>query len=404
LRGNFRCPLRDDQFKFRPNTLRALDGYPVRQTCQVMLLNRLARATSLTTVLVWLFAGAAAYPAPSPALKAALQLADSGAESRLDEELQQELCFALIRSDEFAAAQSRAATLPAFRHATVLLELARRLPAERRAEAEKLLSTAQSDLDLTLDWHKSRVSRWLAVTQAKLGQLEIAAKSARAVPDAEDRAFALRDVVLEFSRRGEVALARELRDAIEENRRYGTYRQKAAALSAIARALHAKGDRAGAEALLTQAASLLPKKPGWSDGGALLSVGLAGHACGQTDKAGELFNRAGALARGIGGAWKVSELTAVAAAWRDVGEKARAAELLAEAETLLAALPASERAPEALALARAHAAADNAGKARTLVAEALAEALREEKTGSGRAAQVRALLAWAEITGEAAVP
>lgn len=328
----------------------------------------------------------------------------AGADPAEREELGEALGLALVRQGRTGEAEKLAATLPPVRHAAVILALAERLPASESDRAGQLLLEAQTDRALIRDWHKSRIARLLAVAHARLGRLEAAEAMAREVPDAEDRAFALRDVVFELCRAGEITRARELAAAIEENRRYGTYRQKAAALSAVSSLMQSRGDAEGAATLLAQAELLLPKKPGWSDGEALLSVGVAGHACGQTDKAGELFNRAGALARGIGGAWKVSELTAVAAAWREVGEKARAAELLAEAETLLAALPASERAPEALALARAHAAADNAGKARTLVAEALAEALREEKTGSGRAAQVRALLAWAEITGEAAVP
>jgi hypothetical protein len=147
-------------------------------------------------------------------LKTAIALADSSKAPDRGEELQQEICFELIRRGDFAAAKARATPLPAFRHAAVVLELAGRLPTERRAEAEQLVVAAHTDQELTLDWHKSRVSRLLAVTQARLGLLESAAKTAREVPDTEDRAFALRDVVRELSRRDEVALARGLADAM----------------------------------------------------------------------------------------------------------------------------------------------------------------------------------------------
>jgi len=328
----------------------------------------------------------------------------AGADPAEREELGEALGLALVRQGRTGEAEKLAATLPPVRHAAVILALAERLPTSESARAGQFLLEAQTDRALIRDWHKSRIARLLAVAHARLGRLEAAEAMAREVPDAEDRAFALRDVVIELCRVGEITRARELAAAIEENRRYGTYRQKAAALSAVSSLLHSRGDAEGAATLLAQAELLLPKKPGWSDGEALLSVGVAAHACGQTAKATELLTRVESLARGIAGAWKVSELAAVAAAWREVGEKARAADLLAEAEKFLTTLPAFDRAPEALALARAHAAAGDEGKARELVTEALVEARREEKNGAGRAAHVRVLLAWTEIAGEAAVP
>lgn len=366
-------------------------------------MTRILRALILTLASINLSTAANTAPAPLPALKAAIALQDAGAGSGPKAELQQEICFELLRRGEFADAQSRAATLPAYQHAAVLLELATRLPASQRAEAEKLLAIARSDRELTLDWHKSRVSRLLAVAQAKLGQLDTAAKSAREVPDAEDRAFALRDVVLEFCRQGEVVRARELADAIEENRRYGTYRQKAGALAAIARALHATGDQAGTQVLLTQAAALLPKKPGWSDGEALRDVALAQIACGRTDAGRALLERAEALARGIAGAWRVSELSAVATAWLTGGERKRADNLFKEAQSALAAFPPLERGPESLVLARAQHAAGNVAEARGLLLAALSDGTIGGDTEASRTRQVRALLAWADVFGDEAV-
>jgi tetratricopeptide (TPR) repeat protein len=337
-------------------------------------------------------------------LKAAIALTDAGGASDVKDELQQEICFELIRRGEFANAQSRATSLPAYRHAAVLLELSARLPATQRAEAEKLLATAQHDLELTLDWHKSRVSRLLAVAQARLGQLDAAAKTARDVPDAEDRAFALRDVVLELSRRGEVAMARGLADAIEENRRYGTYRQKAGALSAIALARHQRGDRAEAEALLNQAAALLPKKPGWSDGEALRDVAAAQLGCGQTDAGRELLARAETLARGITGAWRVTEMCAVAKVWLTGGERERALSLIQDSEKALSSIPRTERAPESLMIARVQHAAGNPNAARALIRAVLNDGVGEGDAEAARVRQVRALLAWAELFGDEEAP
>lgn len=341
--------------------------------------------------------------APPLALKTAIALADSSGASDSGEELQQEICFELIRRGDFAAAKARATPLSAFRHAAVVLELAGRLPTARRAEAEQLVVAAHTDQELTLDWHKSRVIRLLAVTQARLGLLESAAKTAREVPDTEDRAFALRDVVRELSRRDEVARARGLADAIEENRRYGTYRQKAGALSAIALALHRRGDRAGAEALLAQAAALLPKKPGWSDGEALRDVAAAQLACGQIDAGRELLGRAETLARGIAGAWRVSEMSAVAKVWLASGEPERARSLIQDAEKALSSIPPTERAPESLTLARVQHTAGNLNAACALIRAVLNDNAGESDAEAKRARQVRSLLVWAELFGDEAV-
>lgn len=356
----------------------------------------------LCTLFSLTLAGAEA-SAPRSALEAAVAIADSGPAAGANEELQQEICFELIRRGDFVAAKSRTAQLSAFRHAAVVLELASRLPAARRAEAEQLVMLAHADQQVTLDWHKSRVSRLLAVTQAKLGRLESAAKTAREVPDAEDRAFALRDVVRELARRDEVALASDLADAIEENRRYGTYRQKAGALSAIALARHRRGDRAEAEALLIQAAALLPKKPGWSDGEALRDVAAAQLACGQIDAGRELLARAEMLARGIAGAWRVSEMSAVAKVWLAGGERERALSLIQESENALVSISPTERAPESLTLARVQHTAGNTNAARALIRAVLNDDAGGDDAEAKRARQVRALLVWAELFGDEAV-
>jgi len=367
-------------------------------------MTKMLRAITLTLALISLLTTANAAPAPLPALKAAITLTDAGANSGVKDELQQEICFGLIRRGEFAEAQSRAAKLPAYQHAAVLLELATRLPASQQAEAEKLLANAQHDRELTVDWHKSRVSRWLAVAQAKRGQSQTAAKTAREVPDAEDRAFALRDVVLEFCRQGEVMQARELADAIEENRRYGTYRQKAEALAQVATALHGRGDNEGAATLLAQAALLLPKKPGWSDGGAMRGVAAAQYACGETASATALLNRADDLASAIAGPWKVSEFTQISAAWRRCGESVRADQRLAEAAIFLTTLTVTDRIPEALTLARAQFATGQKVTARKLLAATLAEAVGLASPEVARAHHVSTLLAWAELFSTEPLP
>jgi len=319
------------------------------------------------------------------------------------EQLTADVAQVAILLGKSADAQGLAESLPPFLHASVLLELASALPAEQADRAQLLVGMAERDQALTLDWHKSRVSRLLAVTQARLGLLESAAKTAREVPDTEDRAFALRDVVRELSRRDEVALARGLADAIEENRRYGTYRQKAGALSAIALALYQRGDRTEAEASLTQAAALLPKKPGWSDGEALRDVAAAQLACGQIDAGRELLGRAETLARGIAGAWRVSELSAVAKVWLAGGEHERALSLIQDAEKALSSIPPTERAPESLTLARVQHTAGNLNAARALIRAVLNDDAGESDAEAKRARQVRSLLVWAELFGDEAV-
>lgn len=341
---------------------------------------------------------------PPSALTSAVGIAAVVQSAQEREALGEEVARGFIRQGRYSEALSLAERLPAYRHASVLLTVAEQLPAAERPEAERLLAAAQHDRELTIDWHKSRVSRLVAVAQAKLGQSQAAAKTAREVPDAEDRAFALREVVFEFCRQGEVTQARELAEVIEENRRYGTYRQKAGALAAVARALHEKGNQAGADTLLTHATSLLPKKPGWSDGGALLEVAQARFHCGHAEAGRELLGRAEALARGIAGAWRISELSAVATAWQSCGEREHALTVLKEAEQALATFPAQERGPEALALARAQHASGDAESARNLIASVLSDATGAGDADFARAQRVRALLAWAELFGDEAVP
>ena len=319
------------------------------------------------------------------------------------DQLTAEVARVAIHLGKLADAQGLADSLPPFLHASVLLELASALPAEQADRAQLLVGIAQRDQALTLDWHKSRVSRLLAVTQARFGLVESAAKTAREVPDTEDRAFALMDVVRELSRRDEVALAQGLADAIEENRRYGTYRQKAGALSAIALALYQRGDRAEAEALLTQAAALLPKKPGWSDGEALRDVAAAQLACGQIDAGRELLARAEMLARGIAGAWRVSEMSAVAKVWLAGGERERALSLIQESEKALVSISPTERAPESLTLARVQHTAGNLNAARAVIRAVLTDDAGGDDAEAKRARQVRALLVWAELFGDEAV-
>jgi hypothetical protein len=227
---------------------------------------------------------------------------------------------------------------------------------------------------------------------------------AREVPDTEDRAFALQTVVEALCRQGEVARARELAGTIEENRRYGTYRQKAEALATVATALHGRGDSEGATTLLSQAALLLPKKPGWSDGGAMRALATAQFACAENAAAEALLARAEALARAIGGPWKVSELTQVAAAWRSCQQPARADEILAAAGQFLPTLTAGDRVPEALALARAQVAAGQPTAARKLLATTLTEAATLGSAEVVRAARLRTLLTWAELFGGEAAP
>jgi hypothetical protein len=286
----------------------------------------------------------------------------------------------------------------------VLLELAAHLPDLRSNEAEQLALDAQTAKALTSDWRKARVARLLAVTYARIGKFDAAVALAHTVPDTEEKASALQAVVAELNRAGEIAKARELAGTIEENRRYGTYRQKAAALADTARTLHARGNPEEAATLLAQAELLLPKKPGWSDGGAYRDVAVAAYHCGQKEKASELLTRTEALAQQIAGPWKVTELSRIAGAWRDCADVARSAARFAEAAVFLKTLPPLERAEEALALAEGWALAGESFKgkaqARALVTAVLAEADSEGNPDTWRKPRVRALLALAELSGK----
>jgi tetratricopeptide (TPR) repeat protein len=332
-----------------------------------------------------------------PTIAAARTIASAVSDEALRDELWHEAALVLTRLGGTAEALELGRTLSPFRQANVLLAVAARLPSAEKARAEQLLLDAQTDRVLTHDWHKARLSRLLAIAHAQLGHFETAEAMAREIPDIEDRAFALAGVVAEFSRAGEIAKARELAGSIEENRRYGTYRQKAAALSAVARILHARGDAEGATNLLAQAELLLPKKPGWSDGGAIIEVALAAHVCGKEDKARELLTESETIARAIGGAWKASELVHVADAWRTRGDAKHADALLQEAHDFLPTLPALDRAPEAVTVARAQAAAGFSDAARALLTKTLGDADRAEITDAWRAVRVRTMLASTEI-------
>ena len=342
--------------------------------------------------------------APTDALATAQGLAAAAETPALRAELGAAVALGLVQRARLLEAEQFAEALPPFQQATVLLAVAAALPVERRADAEKLLLTVQTDRALTTDWHKSRIAHALSAAYARLGRFDTGEGMAREVPDTEDRAFALQAVVAELCRQGEVARARELAGAIEENRRYGTYRQKAEALANVATALHTRGDTEGSATLLAQAALLLPKKPGWSDGGAMRAVAVAQFACAEKAAAEALLARAETLAQAIGGPWKASELALVAAAWRSCKQPARADQILAEATTFLTTLSAGDRSPEALALARAQMTASQPAAARKLIAASLTEASTLGNAELARAAHVRALLTWAELFGSEAAP
>lgn len=334
-----------------------------------------------------------------PPLDRALSAANSATDATLRSELRAEVALALARRGDRTASLPMAQTLPPALRATVLLELAAHLPDPRGADAAQLLLDAQTAKALTDDWRKARVARLLAVSYARHGKFEAAVALAHTVPDAEERAFALRDVVAALNRAGEVARARELAGTIEENRRYGTYRQKAAALADTARTLHRRGDVDDAATLLGQAELLLPKKPGWADGVAYRDVADAAFACGERPKALDLLGRAEALARQIAGPWKVTELTRVAASWRTGGDAPRAAAVHADAALFLATLSPMDHSDEALALARAWHAAGEPAKARALLAGILADADTAANPEAWRKPRVRALLALDELFG-----
>ena len=349
-------------------------------------------------------AGTNAGVSTSAGIDTARALAHAAPDATLREELLHDVATFFARRGDSAGARSAAAQLPPGRQAMVLLELTVHLPDLRSKEAEQLALDAQTAKALTTDWRKARVARLLAGTYARIGKFDAAIALAHTVPDTEEKASALQAVVAELNRAGEISKARELAGTIEENRRYGTYRQKATALADTARTLHARGNPEDAATLLAQAELLLPKKPGWSDGAAYRDVAVAAYRCGKKDKAVELLARAEALAQQIAGPWKVTELARIAAAWRDCADVTRAAARLAEAAVFLKTLPALERAEEALALAQGWALAGESGEekaqARAFVTAVLAEADREGNPETWRKPRVRALLALAELSGK----
>lgn len=338
---------------------------------------------------------------PGTALDAARELVAAAANGESRDELVGDLAIAIAGRGEFSESLLLARQLPAGNRALVMLEISPRLPDSRRREAEDLLLEVQTAKALTNDWRKARLARGLAVAQARLGHSEAAVALAHTVPDTEEKAFALQEVAAEFCRAGEVAKARELSVLIEENRRYGTYRQKAGALAQTARTLHARGNPDDAATLLAQARLLLPKKPGWSDGIAFVAVAEATYACGESETARALLAQAEELAQAVGGAWKVSELARVAAGWRSCGAAERANARLMEAAAFLATLPARERAEEASPLARAWASAGEAQKARDILQSALHEVRRAVPPEAWRTLHVRLLLTWMSVCGDA---
>jgi len=349
-------------------------------------------------------AGTNAGVGTSAGIDTVLAFAHAAPDAGLREELLHDVASFLARRGDSAGARAAAAQLPPGRQAMVLLELAAHLPDLRSNEAEQLALDAQTAKALTTDWRKARVAHLLAVAYARRGKFDAAIALAHTVPDTEEKASALQAVVAELNRAGEISKARELAGTIEENRRYGTYRQKASALADTARTLHARGNPEDAATLLAQAELLLPKKPGWSDGGAYRDVAVAAYHCGQKEKASELLTRTEALAQQIAGPWKVTELTRIAAAWRDCTDVARAAARLAEAAVFLKTLPPLERAEEALALAEGWALAgesfEGKAQARALVTAVLAEAESAGRADTWRKPRVRALLALAELSGK----
>lgn len=348
-------------------------------------------------------AGAAIAPAATN-IERAQALAEGAPDAAIREELGQDIGVYLAQQGNIAAARAAAAKLPPGRSAIVLLELAAHLPNPRGPEAEQLAMDAQTAKALTNDWRKARVARLLAGAYARLGKFDAAIALAHTVPDTEEKAFALQDVTVELNRSGQVAQARTLASAIEENRRYGTYRQKAAALADTAHTLHARGNPDDAATLLAQAELLLPKKPGWSDGGAFRDVAVAAHACQQTTKAVALLSQAESLAQQIAGPWRVTELARLATAWHACGETQRASERLAEATEFLAHLTPLDRAEEAPLLARMWAEpgvkTDGKAKALAILAGVLAEADLAGNGEAWRKPRVRALLARGRLTGQ----
>ena len=343
-----------------------------------------------------LFAGAP----PSPPLKDAQALAQAATgEERI--ELLQEVATTLARRGPAQAALDLAAQLPTGRRAMVVLELALHLPDTARTQTEQLALDGQTLKSLTPDWRKARLARLLARVQARLGNFEAATALAHTVPDTEERAFAQQEITAALCRAGLVEPARQLAGTIEDSRRYGTYRQKSAALADVARTLHRRGNPEEAATLLAQAELLLPKKPGWSDGLALVVLAEAFHACGDAGKARDLMARAEALAQTIAGSWKAAELARVAAGWRTCDDAARAHAALEAAVQFLAGLNPWARAEEAAPFARAAAQAGDAVQARAALLATLDDAQRAENRDAWRKPHVRTLLAWVELFEDA---
>ncbi len=338
---------------------------------------------------------------PSP-LGQARSLAAAVADSALGGELLAEVATAYALHGDRDTALAIAAPLPPSLRAAVLIELATHLTDQRGADAAQLLLDAQTAKALTNDWRKARVARLLAVGYARLGKFEAAVALAHTVPDAEERAFAQQDVVAALNRSGDVARSRELAGTIEENRRYGTYRQKATALADTARTLFQRGNADDAATLLAQAELLLPKKPGWADGIAYRNVALAAFACGEPTKAAALLEKAEALARQIAGPWKVTEFTGVATSWRTCGDVTRATALLTEASAFLGSLAPLESADETPTLARAWHAAGETARARTLLNGVITAAGAAANAEAWRKAHVRALVVSDELLSRGA--
>ena len=297
-----------------------------------------------------------------------------------------------------------AAESPPLTQAQVLLNVIDALPVSRRTEVDALMLKVEVAHALTTDWHHTRISRALAFTQARLGRLELAQKIAQGIADAEDRAFAQLSVVRALVAAGELNRAEQLALSMEENRRYGTYRQKAEALSAVAIAHHHQGACDGASQLIQTAAQLLPKKPGWSDGEAMRTVAIATHALGEIDAAQVWLGQAETLADAIKGPWRVSELTAVAGAWVACNQTARSEIVLKNVGVFLASLPADERVREAPTLARAYHAVGEQAAARAILTANLSLAATLPQPEVSRAARIRTWVAWTELFGAEPIP
>lgn len=360
-----------------------------------------SRVSSHVPAYVYVALACSTVTSAATGVDTARTLADSAPDATQQEELRQDVGAFFARCGDHVTCRLLAEQLPPGPRAMVLLELAAHLPDPRGPEAEQLALDAQTARALTNDWRKARVARLLAAAYARLGKFDAAVALAHTVPDTEEKAFALQEVTAALNRAGLVAQARVLAGAIEENRRYGTYRQKAAALADTARTLHARGNLEDAATLLAQAELLLPKKPGWSDGEAYRDVAIAAHHCQLSTKATALLIQAESLARQIAGPWRVTELTRLAAAWQTCGDTQRSAARLTDASVFLTTLTPLDRADEAPTLARAWAEQsgnpDGKSKARATLAAVLAEAEKAGNSNVWRKSRVRVLLTQAEL-------